>query len=313
MKVIQWIGIVLTALLVGVILWVLTLHWSSFEEKVSLTEEVQALAPGKFVLLEEGLTHYQSFGPAEGPVVVLVHGFSIPMAVWGKTAEYLAADGFHVIQYDLFGRGYSARPNIPYVGALFESQLIGLLDALHIEQPVAVVGLSMGGAIAARTVAHHPERFNSLSLIAPLHQPLPAMGIPDSLGYYMLSAFYVPSIIKSLAMGDFAKDTKQALQESYQQQKKIRGFTLALTSSLYNFSPDNHPRFYRKVAEYGIPVMLAWGTADLTVPFSQNEAVRSDANVTDAHFVVFEGAGHTPHLEYPEAYYLSLRDFLNSL
>lgn len=313
MKVIQWIGLALIALLVGVIMWVLALHWTSFDEKTSLNVQVQASAPGQFVELVEGLTHYQTFGPTDGPVVILVHGFSIPAAVWGETPDYLASQGFRVIQYDLFGRGYSARPDIPYVGALFESQLIGLLDALAIEQPVAVVGLSMGGAVAARTVANHPNRFNSMSLIAPLHQPLTPMGIPAGLGYYMLSAFYVPAISKSLAIGNFTTATKQALQESYQQQKEIRGFTRALTSSLYNFSPDNHPQYYRQVAAHGIPVMLAWGTADTTVPFNQNEAVRSDANVADANFVVFEGAGHTPHLEHPQQYNQSLSKFLNSL
>lgn len=313
MKVIQWIGIALIALLVGVIMWVLVLHWNSFDEQTGLDDSVKATAPGQFVELEDGLTHYQTFGPSNGPVVLLVHGFSIPAAVWGETPSYLASQGFHVIQYDLYGRGFSARPDIPYVGALFESQLIGLLDALHVEQPVAVVGLSMGGAVAARTVANNPERFNSMSLIAPLHQPLPAMGIPAGLGYYMLSAFYVPAISQSLAAGNFTTATKQALLESYQQQKEIRGFTRALTSSLYNFSPDNHPPYYRQVAEQGIPVMLAWGTADTTVPFNQNEAVRRDANIADKNFVIFEGAGHTPHLEHPQKYNDSLAAFLKSL
>lgn len=313
MKAIRWIAIILFTLLVGVMLWVLVLHWGSFDENTRLTEEVQEQAPGHFVELEAGLTHYQTFGSPGAPVVVLVHGFSIPASVWGETGAHLAAEGFYVIQYDLFGRGYSARPDVPYVGSLFEAQLIGLLDSLSIQQPVHVVGLSMGGAVTARTVAHQPERFKSMSLVAPLHQPVPPLGIPAGLGYYMLSAFYVPAIAKSLEENNFSESTQHALQESYQQQKQIRGFTRALTSSLYHFSPDNHPQYYREVAAAGVPVWLAWGTADTTVPFSQNEAVRRDANVSDQNFVVFEGAGHTPHLEQAFPFNSALTAFLKSL
>ena len=39
-----------------------------------------------------------------GPLVVLVHGLSVPYYIWDSTAASLAAAGHRVIRYDEYGR-----------------------------------------------------------------------------------------------------------------------------------------------------------------------------------------------------------------
>jgi len=111
--------------------------------------EARASAPGDFVTLSRGVVHYEQAGPVDGQAVLLTHGFSVPSYIWDPTFRALAESGFRVIRYDLYGRGYSDRPQTAYDRELFVQEAVELLDSLHVNRPVDFVGLSMGGAITA--------------------------------------------------------------------------------------------------------------------------------------------------------------------
>ncbi len=127
-------------------------------EKKALTPETRASLPGQFISLPDGVTHYALDGPQDGPLVVLVDGFSIPMFSWERNVPALTAAGFRVLTFDLYGRGYSDRPDGPYNLDLFVRQIDELLTALKIDRPVDLVGLSMGGYITAGFANRYPDR-----------------------------------------------------------------------------------------------------------------------------------------------------------
>ena len=158
--------------LVIVIILALVVPYFAFDrESTTLTETVRKRLPGQFVSLSDGYTHYQWDGPASGPVVVLVHGFSTPLFNWDRTAPALTDAGFRVLRYDLFGRGLSDRPKTDYNENLFDRQLSEIIQALKIEGPIRLVGLSMGGAIVTIFSARHPALVEKLVLIAPAGFP----------------------------------------------------------------------------------------------------------------------------------------------
>ena len=160
----------------------------------SLSDDVRRVAGGSFVRLSEGVVHYDLGGPPEGPPVVLVHGVSIPMYVWDSTFEALTRAGFRVLRYDLYGRGYSDRPEGAYDRARFVRQLDELIAAVDLTPPVSIVGLSMGGAVSAAYGASHPEKVDKVVLIAPLNRPqdIGPLDIPVA-GEYLARAVVVPS------------------------------------------------------------------------------------------------------------------------
>lgn len=127
-----------------------------------LSDTARSAAPGGFVRLSQGYVHYGLEGPETGETVVLVHGFSTPMFIWERTVPDLARAGFRVLSYDLYGRGYTDRPDVAYDEDLFAGQLMELLNALDIREPVNLVGLSMGGAIATIFTTRHPEKVTAL-------------------------------------------------------------------------------------------------------------------------------------------------------
>ncbi|MBC7260381.1 MAG: alpha/beta fold hydrolase, partial [Chloroflexi bacterium] len=136
------------------------------ETKV-LDDEARKGVPGQFVRLPDGVVHYELAGPPDGQPVVLIHGFSVPYYIWDPTFPALAEAGFRTLRYDLYGRGFSDRPETEYTLDLFVRQLLNLLQALGMERPVDVVGLSMGGPIAVSFTDRYPEHVRKLVLIDP--------------------------------------------------------------------------------------------------------------------------------------------------
>jgi 3-oxoadipate enol-lactonase len=105
---------------------------------------------------------YRIDGPADGPVVVLSNSLMSSHAMWDDTMPALT-DRYRVLRYDTHGHGQSQVTPAPYSIALLAQDLVGLLDALQIQQ-AHLVGLSMGGMICQYVGAHHPERVLSLGL-----------------------------------------------------------------------------------------------------------------------------------------------------
>ena len=127
-----------------------------------LTPDERAKFPGDYVQLEDGVVSYYWKGPENGDIVVLVHGLSTPKFVWDGNVDALAAAGKRVLVYDHYGRGFSDRPDIVYDGDLYVRELSNLLDALHVTQPVNLVGYSMGGGNVIGFAARYPEKVNEI-------------------------------------------------------------------------------------------------------------------------------------------------------
>src|SRR5947209_15396432 len=53
--------------------------------------------------------HVERFGPADGPVAVLIDGWTESIAVWTYVVRQLAGAGVSVVAYDLRGHGRSMR------------------------------------------------------------------------------------------------------------------------------------------------------------------------------------------------------------
>jgi pimeloyl-ACP methyl ester carboxylesterase len=140
-------------------------------ERDTLDDAARSAAPGKFVRLSDGVTHYELSGPESGRAIVLVHGFSVPYYIWDSTAAALSAAGRRVLRYDQFGRGLSDRPSIEYTADVYDRQLGELLDSLHIADPVDLAGVSMGGWVTGTFTGRHPKRVHSLILVDPVAGP----------------------------------------------------------------------------------------------------------------------------------------------
>jgi pimeloyl-ACP methyl ester carboxylesterase/cbb3-type cytochrome oxidase subunit 3 len=137
-------------------------------EKKELNEAARSRLGGSYIRLSQGVTHYSLEGPENGRSIVLVHGAIIPMFCWDELSPALTKAGFRVLCYDMYGRGYSDRPEVTYDRELYCSQLRDLLDALKIHEPVDLIGVSMGAGIICDFSAQYPERVDRIGFISPL-------------------------------------------------------------------------------------------------------------------------------------------------
>ena len=98
----------------------------------------------------------QYYRTGEGPPVVLAHGLFDTGRCWAPLVADLATD-YTVVTYDARGHGRSAAPETGYGIDDRVADLVGLLDALGLSNPV-LVGHSMGGSTVAWAAARHPTR-----------------------------------------------------------------------------------------------------------------------------------------------------------
>jgi pimeloyl-ACP methyl ester carboxylesterase len=101
--------------------------------------------------------HVESFGRADAPTIVLVHGWMCALRLWRYQLDSLAED-FHVIAYDARGHGRSGLgAGDDYSIEALAEDLHSVLDACALNSPVALGGHSMGAMTIAAWARDHPE------------------------------------------------------------------------------------------------------------------------------------------------------------
>ncbi len=107
-----------------------------------------------------------------GPVIVLLHGINSDASSW-RTVIDTIGPGYRVIAPDLLGFGESPKPtDLDYTADEHVAVLAATLDDLGVTERFLLVGYSMGGNVAIRYAATHPERLRRLFLLsAPFYLP----------------------------------------------------------------------------------------------------------------------------------------------
>ncbi|MDT2075824.1 MAG: alpha/beta hydrolase [Planktomarina sp.] len=111
-------------------------------------------------------TNFELTGPADAPVVVLIHGLGLNKECWQWTTPALVG-AYRVLSYDIYGHGESLRPPETPDLSLFSNQLNRLLDHCGVER-ATITGFSLGGMIARRFAQDVPQRASALII---LHSP----------------------------------------------------------------------------------------------------------------------------------------------
>ena len=282
-------------------------------ETRELDEAARRSTAGGFVRLSRGYTHYEIAIPDRAPSVLLIHGFSVPYFIWDPTFEALLAAGMNPLRYDLYGRGFSDRPRAAYGVDFFERQVLELLDALGV-QAADLVGLSMGGVIAAAFTVNNPGRVRKLILV----DPSGARALPrhlltmiarlPALGELAFGLAGTGSLVRGIASDFFDSDQVASFQARYRTQMEFRGFKRAILSTIRNGMLDQFTDLYRALGKLDTPVMLIWGQNDRTVPFEQSRQLLG--LIPRALFHAIPACGHIPHFEKPALVNPLVIDFL---
>jgi pimeloyl-ACP methyl ester carboxylesterase len=290
------------------------------EETLTLNDEVRKDLPGDFIKLSRGYTYYELSGPENGQVVVLVHGFFVPLMGWDLNVDAITESGFRVLRYDFYGRGFSDRPEITYSLDLYVQQLYEIIEKLKVTTPVDLVGISYGGAIVMAFTHQYPNLVRRVTLNNPggvntsrellqnakvLVNLISFLGIPK----IILSESFLMNFSEKIP-GAFHIDD-QVVQEYFIrviEQIKYKGFRQAFVSAMLN-GIEPLKDVYKEVGQQeGRKIMLVWGKQDSIMPASTLDSIIEA--IPNIRVIVLEDAGHQPHMSSPEKFNRHLIEFL---
>lgn len=284
-------------------------------DAASLTLERRlAIAGADVNVLESGV----------GTTVLLLHGFGDSINTWRDVIPDLARR-HHCVAADLPGFGDSG-PAPPGVSLLehYADVVDGLIEHTGASSPVAVVGNSMGGAVALTYALRRPDRVTRLVLVgcAGLGDGVPrwwrlVMGETLPLRLLMASAsFAIPAgLLEQVAAAVYSRLVFH--RATAVEPERIAGF------SRHYRTRHGVERLFRlgrvvideldgdlrvQAAALPTPTLLLWGREDRLVPVAHATALHAAMSSSRLH--VLDGCGHCPQVERPKDFLAAVTPFL---
>ena len=249
--------------------------------------------------------HVREWGPADGPPILFIHGWSQNHLGWVKQYESALADEFRLVAYDLRGHGMSEAPleSEHYTdGKLWADDVAAIIDELGLDRPV-LVGWSYGPFVISDYVrVHGQDRIAAINfvegavkmgeaafgtLIGPGFLDHFADATADDLptNIWAMRAFLKACVVKPLPMDDF----ETALCWNIVVPARIRA-----SLGAREIDCDDVLRALE------VPLLVTQGRADSVVLPAMAEHVLTTCPTAEASW--YEGVGHLPHLQEPERF-----------
>ena len=284
------------------------------QEPLQLDKEAKLKAPGKFIQLSQGSTHYRLLGPENGELVVLIHGGMVSgMYAWEKNYEYLTSQGFRVLMYDLYGRGYSERIREEYTPQLLFTQFEELMDSLGIQEPVSLAGLSLGSMVAIDYTRRHPEKVEKLMLLSPAARgkfKLRSVLKVPLLSDLLMAVYWFPRTIDSQMAEFYKPEDFPEYRDKLEEMVRYKGYKASNYSTWINTLTYNMESEIEEIGTHQIPVALVLGEHDPYVSADEGETYQRLLPKLEI-FKVKE-AGHIVNFEKPETVNKIMAEFFSS-
>lgn len=257
-----------------------------------------------------------------GPPLVFLHGLLGSHQVWAALAAEMS-ETHHVVAPDLFGHGSSAKPMADYSLGGHAGAVRDLVDSLGIGE-VTLVGHSLGGGIAMEFTYLFPHRVRGLVLVA-------SGGLGREVNVLLRAPTWPGAeFVLPLMASGFARRQGNALARglrllgvkgSNDVAEAWRGFEKltdgdsrrAFLSTIRSVVGPDGQRVSAAplLPRLKVPTLVVWGNRDRLIPLAHaRDAVE---HLPMARLVVFEGAGHFPHLDQPARFADLMREFAAEL
>jgi 3-oxoadipate enol-lactonase len=249
---------------------------------------------------------YSDFG--QGLPLLFVHGYPLNRKMWQLQIDRLSRRA-RVLTIDLPGFGESPSVPGPYSMDLLADDLASFLDALHIDQPLTLCGLSMGGYICMAFVRRYPERLYKLILTATRATADSAEARKNrDLSIALARKDGVAAIVEGMIPRLFAPTTLDSNPELVKHARN-----LMLESSLEGIVSalaglKERPDSSATLASLTIPCLVIHGADDQSIPLQ--EAEQMSHLIPNHRLVIIPQTGHLVNMEDPDLFNLAVRSFI---
>lgn len=239
-------------------------------------------------------------GPADGPVVFLLHGFPQSSFEWRHQIPVLAEMGFRAVAPDQRGYSPGARPEgvESYQTNLLVEDVIGMADALNAET-FHVIGHDWGAAVAWFVGLQHPDRVESLVPISVPHPTAFGQALADPQSQQSQMSSYMIMFREEGSENVFLADDAAMLRGIYggltEEEANMYVDLLsqpgALKAALNWYRAMNLQGGGVPMTPIAMPTMYIWSTGDTALGSEAAEATEQYIE-GPYRFEVLEGISH---------------------
>ena len=243
-----------------------------------------------------------------GAPLLLVHGFPLDHSMWTAQSEHFS-QRYRVIAPDLRGFGGSDVGEGTASMEIMADDLAGLLDALGVDSPVVLCGLSMGGYVAFQFWRKHAARLRALVLCdtrSTADTP-EAASARLTLVEHVLRAgtqYLADAMLSRLFAAKTFEDRPQVVE--CERKNILAASAQGAAAALRGLAA--RPDVNGLLPRIALPTLVLVGEQDA---ISTVEEMRAMARaIPAAEFVVIPNSGHMTPLENPAAFNAALDAFL---
>lgn len=255
------------------------------------------------VLVNNIHLHYEIQG--QGQPVVLIHGLGSSTLDWEHQVAFLS-QFYQVITFDLRGHGQSDKPKEHYSVPMFSQDVIALIRELT-QEPVHLIGHSLGGMVAFQVVLDAPEIIKSLTIL----NSAPSVIFPSiksrilfylrTLNVRFFGMYWLSHQIAKMA---FPYPTQNELRAKFIS-RWMQNDPIAYSHALHAF---NHWDVSNRMPEIKCPTLIIGAEHDYT-PILYKESYTK--TIKNAELVLIPNSFHMTLMDQPDALNKILFDFLN--
>jgi pimeloyl-ACP methyl ester carboxylesterase len=253
-----------------------------------------------------------------GQPLVLLHAFPLDHTMWHRNVPL--AKHLQLIIPDQRGFGGSAESHsqTKTLSSILQlaDDVAKLLDALHIEEPAVIAGISMGGYVAQHVAARHPEKISHLILIdTKFSADTPEARATRSdlaatvgrVGQKVLADAMVPNL---LGVIDDARSKPERVENEQFLRKLIGTQSIATIQAALEALADR-PDMSEPMQHFKKPVLLICGKEDTITPPAVMKSM--EKILPKGQLIIVSEAGHLVPLEAPAVFHEAVLSFLGHL
>lgn len=265
-------------------------------------------------------THTNFVQAGAGAPVVMVHGLAASLHDWDMLLPELVTRGYSSYAMDLLGHGQSPKPKQLeyYTSNSVFTHMRDWIDSLKLNEPIILIGHSLGGYMSLQYTLHNPDHVHALILVNPfysqsqlppmlrffLRRPLLNTRVIERTPYWL---FRMLIDVTSLQFGN-SNEKIHKLPELVRIQTAFDHKRAA--PEIYNIPRTLH-ELTPGLSRIPQPTLVIWGARDQTIdPKTFPSLVNSLPN---ARAEVMSVCGHVPHQCHAKEFNKKVFDFLNTV
>ena len=266
----------------------------------------------QFMDLDGIRLHFRDEGA--GPAVLLMHAHWDSLVMWDSWAEAMT-DSYRVVRFDPPGRGLSSgAPTGDYSMDRFIEIVERFTEARGIDD-FYLGGTSIGGTIAIRFAAKHPDRVKRLILVSPgaLNERVRGSDTPPELPFWIDALTYVTpramfGFMLRSGYGDPEKVTDEIIDRWWEMQL-AEGHRAASIARQRQYISGN---IVEVMGTLTMPTLIMWGEENPVVTVDQAYETQKIMAKSDTTLIIYDGVGHMAVNEAPERTAADARAYLDA-